>query len=109
MSLVLAGDESAFEEIFEKHKRIVAIVAARYFRQPPQIEEIIQIAFAKAYFELKNFRGKNDFSLASWLAKITANACLDAIKKSKRKPENLLSEFSEDEKNINYFNRLFII
>lgn len=97
VSLVLTGNEAAFEEIFERHKRLVAIFAARYFRQPQQIEEIIQITFTKAYFELKSFRGKNDFSLPGWLGKIASNVCLDAIKKNKRKPENFLSEFSENE------------
>jgi DNA-directed RNA polymerase specialized sigma subunit len=43
--LVLTGDESAFEELFDRHKRLVASIAARYFRRPEQVEEIIQISF----------------------------------------------------------------
>ena len=95
VKLVLAGDETAFETMFDRYKRLVAVIAGRYFARPEQIEEIIQITFAKAYFELKNFRGEHDFSMASWLGKITTNACLDALKKERRKPENTLSEFSE--------------
>jgi RNA polymerase sigma-70 factor (ECF subfamily) len=95
--LVLAGEESAFEHIFDRYKRLVVATAARYFHRPEQIEEIIQISFAKVYFELKNFRGRYDFSLAGWLGRITTNACLDALRNQKRKPENLVCELSDEE------------
>lgn len=95
--LVLTGDESAFRQLFDRHKRLVAAVAARYFRRPEQIEEIIQISFTKMYFELKNFRGVHEFSLAGWLARIATNVCLDALRNQKRKPENLVCELSGEE------------
>jgi RNA polymerase sigma-70 factor (ECF subfamily) len=96
VELVLSGDEAAFEDIFNRYKRLVAMVAGRYFQRPEQIEEIIQISFAKVYFELKNFRGhQNNFLLTSWIAKIATNASLDALRAQKRKPENLWCEFSE--------------
>lgn len=94
---VLASDETAFYDIFEKHKKLVALTAARYFRQADQIEEIIQITFSKAFFELKEFRGQYDFSLASWLVKIARNACLDALKKQKTSPEHLTLNLSDEE------------
>jgi RNA polymerase sigma-70 factor (ECF subfamily) len=97
VELVLAGDETAFEQIFERYKRLVASVANRYFQRPEQIDEIIQISFAKVFFELKEFRGKHDFSLASWLSRIAVNACLDVLRNQKRKPENLLCELSDSE------------
>lgn len=97
VELVLSGDETAFEDIFDRYKRLVAAVASRYFRRHEQIEEIIQISFSKVYFELKYFRGGHDFSFAGWLGKITTNVCLDALRTQKRKPENLLCELSEPE------------
>jgi RNA polymerase sigma-70 factor (ECF subfamily) len=96
--LILAGDESAFEELFDRHKRLVAAIAARYFRRPEQVEEIIQIAFAKVYFELKNFRGLHDLSLAGWLSKITRNACIDTLRSHKRRPEDLNCDLTDDER-----------
>lgn len=36
---VLAGDETAFESLFDRHKRLVGSIAARCFRRPEQIEE----------------------------------------------------------------------
>ena len=97
VELVLAGDKTAFEEIFERYKRLVANVARYYFQRPEQIEEMIQITFSKVYFEIKNFNGKHKFSFAGWLKRITANACLDTLRKQKRKPESLTCEFSESE------------
>lgn len=97
VELVLAGENAAFEEIFERYKRLVASVASYYFQSPEQIEEIIQITFSKVYFEIKNFNGKHEFSFAGWLKRIAANACLDTLRKQKRKPENLTCEFSEGE------------
>lgn len=97
VALVLSGDETAFEIIFDRYKRLVASIASRYFRRPEQIEEIIQTSFAKAFFELKNFRGERDFSFAGWIGKISTNVCLDTLRSQKRKPENLLCELSEPE------------
>jgi RNA polymerase sigma-70 factor, ECF subfamily len=97
VELVLAGDETAFEQIFERYKRLAATIASRYFQRPEQIEEIIQISFTKAYFELKNFRGAHNASMASWLARITTNACLDALRSLNRKSENLLCDLTEPE------------
>jgi RNA polymerase sigma-70 factor (ECF subfamily) len=97
IELVLAGDENAFEQIFDRHKRVVARTAARYFQRPEQIEEIIQIAFAKAFVELPKFRGAHELSLPSWLGRIAANACLDTLRSQKRKPEDLQCELTTGE------------
>ncbi len=97
VELILAGEKKAFEQLFERYKRLVASVAVYYFQRPEQVEEIIQITFAKVYFELKNFNGKYDYSLAGWLKRITANVCIDTLRKNKRKPENLSCEFAETE------------
>ena len=99
IELILAGDESAFEKLFDRYKRFVARVAGHYFHRPEQIDEVIQVCFTKAYFEFKNFRGAHDFSLASWLGKITANTCLDVLRNQRLKPENFISELSDSERN----------
>ncbi len=99
VELVLAGDETAFEQLFERYKRLVGATAARYFQQPEQIEEMIQITFAKVFFELKNFRGRHDFSLASWLGRITTNACLNTLRTKKCRAESQLGEIQKAEIN----------
>jgi len=97
VELVLAGDSHAFEQLFDRHKRMVAGLAARYFRRHEDIEELVQIAFAKAYTELAKFNGKYDRSFASWLGRITINTCFDTLRVKRRRPETLDCELSEEE------------
>lgn len=97
VEMVLAGDEPAFEEIFERHKRLVAVVASRHFRRHEEVEEIVQIAFAKAFVEMSKFRGAYDRSFSSWLVTITSNACFDTLRRQKVRPERLSCDLSEQE------------
>ena len=83
--------------VFDRHKRLVAGVASRYFRRGEEIEEIIQTAFAKAFIELDSFRGVHDRSLPSWLVRITMNACFDTLRSQRRKPERLNCDLSDTE------------
>jgi RNA polymerase sigma-70 factor (ECF subfamily) len=95
VELALAGDEMAFEQMFDRYKRLAGAAAARYFQQPEQIEEIIQMTFAKVFFELKNFRGGNDFSLASWIGRIATNICLNMLRTKKCRAESQLGDVSK--------------
>lgn len=94
VELVLAGDHSAFENLFDRHKRLVISVASRYLRRPEQIEEAVQTAFAKTFVDLKRFRGDHDLSFPSWIARITTNTCLDVLRSQKRKPEDLADDIA---------------
>ena len=91
------GDEAAFEELFNRHRRRVSLIASRFFRQREQIEEIVQESFTKAYFALSDFSNTQETSFASWLARITFNACYDELRRMKRRPESALSDVSEEE------------
>lgn len=94
---VLAGDETAFELIFERYRRLVVHLVGRFFNQRETVEDISQQAFTKAYFSLKDFRGENEKSLQSWLSRLTVNVCYDELRRRQRKPENLFSDLSDDE------------
>ena len=91
------GDEPAFEELFLRHKRRVALIASRFFRERHQIEEVVQESFAKAFFALGEFTNRRDASFAAWLARISFNACYDELRRQKRRPEGALSELTEEE------------
>jgi RNA polymerase sigma-70 factor (ECF subfamily) len=97
VDLVLSGDEFAYEHIFERHKRRVAALAGRFFREPQDVEEMIQITFTKAYVQLGNFRGKHEYSLSSWLNRIATNACLNALKKRANRIEDIAAVLSDNE------------
>ncbi len=97
VSRARAGDEGAFEELFNRHRRRVALIASRFFRQREQIEEIVQESFAKAYFALGDFLNQQEQSFAAWLARIAFNASYDELRRQKRKPESSLVEISDEE------------
>lgn len=91
------GDEAAFEELFNRHRRRVALIASRFFRRHEQIEEIVQESFTKAYFALEDFSNQQETSFAAWLARISFNTCYDELRRLKRRPESMMSEVSEEE------------
>ncbi|HEU5237666.1 MAG TPA: sigma-70 family RNA polymerase sigma factor [Pyrinomonadaceae bacterium] len=90
-----AGDEIAFEQLFERHRRQVARIASRFFGQREQIEEIIQDSFTKAYFALNTYHGTHAASFKAWLAQITVNCCYDHLRRARRRPEQGFDEVEE--------------
>ena len=93
---VLAGDEQAFAEIFEKYKRPVTRVVSRFFRDRSEIEECVQLSFTKTYFSLKNFRGERGDSFPAWVTRIAVNVCYDEFRRRQRRPENRFTEMDDD-------------
>ena len=89
------GDESAFELIFERHKRRVTAIAGRFFQE--QVEDILQECFARAYFALPDFSDRGEGSFAAWLSKVAFNTCYDELRRRGRRRESLLSDLSEVE------------
>jgi RNA polymerase sigma-70 factor, ECF subfamily len=96
-ALARDGDEAAFEELFRRHRRRVALIAARFFRTREQVEEVVQESFAKAFFALSEFGGGREASFAAWLARIAFNTCYDELRRQKRRPEGALEELTEEE------------
>ncbi len=100
VDLFLAGDSTGFEQLFDRHKRYVVRLAGKYLNRHEDVEEIVQITFAKAFMEMPKFRGDHQFSMMGWLRRITVNACIDQLRKQKRKPEDLCCELSDGEVNM---------
>jgi RNA polymerase sigma-70 factor (ECF subfamily) len=91
------GDEVAFEQLFERHRRQVARIAGRFFPQREQIEEIIQDSFTKAYFALGSYHGTHEASFRAWLTQIAVNTCYDQLRRTRRRPEHTIEEFDDQE------------
>lgn len=83
------GNISAFENLFKKYKRIVLNIIYRYLGNSSEAEDLAQEVFLKIYFGAKKYEPLSAFS--TWLYRITANLCLDTIrkKKSAELPENV--------------------
>lgn len=97
VAAVVAGDERSFSEIFERYKRHVTRVVARFFNDRSDIEEFAQQSFTKAYFSLKNYRGGEEKSLPAWLSRIAVNVCYDEFRRRKRKGETTFTDLSDEE------------
>jgi RNA polymerase sigma-70 factor (ECF subfamily) len=97
VAAVRAGDEAAFEKLFERHRRRVALIASRFFKRRDQIEEIVQESFMKTYFALPAFSNAQGASFASWLARIAFNTCYDELRRARRRPESAASNLTEEE------------
>ena len=95
---VAKGDTASFESLFERHRNRVAAIAGRFFQQPPEVEEIVQQTFIKAYFGLSHFSQYKVDSFAHWLARIAFNNCYDELRRQSRSQERTLSDFDEAER-----------
>jgi RNA polymerase sigma-70 factor (ECF subfamily) len=86
----MAGDQSAFGEIFEQYKNLVYKTAYLMLDNPHEAEDALQEIFVKVYRSLGTYQpSKATFS--TWLYRITVNHCLN----QKRKP-SFATETLED-------------
>ena len=95
--LAREGDESAFAEIMRRYSPRVFSFASRFFRERSQVEDAAQEVFLKAFTELGGFEGRG--SMEGWLTRITTNTCLNILRSTKRRPELMGSDLSDDESN----------
>ena len=80
---VLSGDADAFEPLVTANQNFVYNIALKMLSNPEDAFDVSQEAFLKAYRSLKDFKGDSSFS--SWLYRITANMCLDFMRKNKKR------------------------
>lgn len=87
-----SGDAHAFEQLFYKYQEKVYNIAYRMMGNRQDAEDVTQEVFFRVYQKLASFKFKSAFS--TWLYRITANLCLDEIRRKKRSIEEV---FSQDE------------
>lgn len=83
------GEEAAFAELFEMHKRRVYAICLRVTRSVADAEDLTQEAFLKVFRGIASFRGESTFS--TWLHRLVVNEVLMHIRK-KRLPQVSLDE-----------------
>jgi RNA polymerase sigma-70 factor (ECF subfamily) len=72
------GDEDAFDELVEKHRRRVYSLVCR-LACPAEADDLAQEVFIAAYKALPNFRGDSAFS--TWLYRIAVHVCSHHLRK----------------------------
>ena len=87
-----AGDEAALETLFNLHSAKLYNVALRILGgDASDAEEIIQDVFLTAFRKSSMFQGNAQFS--TWLYRLTVNAALGRIRRSKKHQEVEYEEF----------------
>lgn len=99
IAAIRLGDDSAFRELFERHRRLVARLASRFFAQREQIEEIVQVTFTEVWRSLDGYETRGDRSFPAWLSRVTINSCYDELRRINRRKEDFFSQLSDEELN----------
>ncbi|PWB63624.1 MAG: RNA polymerase subunit sigma-24 [Deltaproteobacteria bacterium] len=78
----LGGDEQAFRGLMERYKNRAYHVAVGITGDPDDALDVVQEAFVKAYYSLKEFRfGANFYT---WFYRLLVNQAIDRWRKSSR-------------------------
>jgi RNA polymerase sigma-70 factor (TIGR02960 family) len=85
----MAGEEPAFAALVERHRRELHVHCYRMLGSFDEAEDVVQEAFLRAWRRRDSFEpGSN---LRAWLYRIATNACLDALRRSRRRLPSLHS------------------
>ena len=76
-----AGDDDAFDELIERHKKMGFSLAYNMLGSVEDAEDISQEAFAIVYTEIGKFRQESSFK--TWLYRIIINLCRRHYRKNK--------------------------
>ena len=79
VSRACSGEVEAFEELVRLYRNDVYGLAWHFLRNREDAWDASQEVFVKAHKALRRFRG--DASFKTWLLRITANHCKDALKR----------------------------
>jgi RNA polymerase sigma-70 factor (ECF subfamily) len=83
---VRAGDRDAFTALVRRHdERLRRLAAGLLAGDRHRMDDAMQEAYLRAYRALPGFRLEAD--LGTWLYRIVYNACIDELRRSRRRPE----------------------
>lgn len=86
VELVLGGDRAAFTEVVRRHDdRLRGLAYKLLAGDRHRMDDVMQDAYIRAFRALGTFR--RDAHLGSWLYRIVYNACIDELRRSKRRPD----------------------
>ncbi len=88
LSRARAGDEQAFRELTESYRRELQVHCYRILGSVQDAEDMVQETLLAAWRGLSDFEERA--SLRSWLYRIATNRCLNALRDSYRRPQEVL-------------------
>jgi RNA polymerase sigma-70 factor (TIGR02960 family) len=81
-----AGDEDAFRELTDPYRRELQLHVYRVVGSAQDAEDLLQETLLAAWRGLEQFEGRA--SVRAWLYRIATNRSLDALRASRRRPED---------------------
>src|SRR5919205_3443008 len=82
-----AGDEHAFRELTDRYRRELQLHIYRIVGSVQDAEDLLQETLLGAWRALEQFEERA--SVRAWLYRIATNRSLDALRASRRRPEDL--------------------
>jgi len=92
---VLAGRTDSFGELAGRHRQRVERLCRRFFSDEEMARDIAQESFIRAFTALATYRAEMPFG--GWLRAIVVNLCYDELRRRRRRPEELVGDFSAPE------------
>jgi RNA polymerase sigma-70 factor (ECF subfamily) len=87
------GDHEAFATVVRLYDRRLRGIAYRVLGDRDRMDDALQEAYARAFRALPRFRG--DARVSTWLFRITYNACLDELARTRKNTHVPLDELVE--------------
>jgi RNA polymerase sigma-70 factor (TIGR02960 family) len=82
-------DEATFHELSERHRRELHVHCYRMLGNFEEAEDLVQETYLRAWRRRESFQGGP--LMRAWLYRIATNACLDAMRQSKRRVASMNS------------------
>ena len=92
---VQSGQTAAFAELASRYRDRVERLCQRFFSDRELIRDLAQESFIRAFAGFSTYRAEMPF--LGWLRAIVANVCYDELRRRRRRPEELIPDFSSPE------------
>jgi RNA polymerase sigma-70 factor (ECF subfamily) len=102
VSLYIAGKESAFEQLVNRHKNKVYTTIFLIVKDSYTAEDLLQDTFIKAIHTMKGGRYNEEGKFSSWICRIAHNLAIDHFRKEKRSPMIMLEDGSNVFNNMSF-------
>ena len=82
VSRILYGDRRAFQQLVQRHERLVWHMVSRVVNRPQDHEDVCQEVFIRVYQKLPSFHFQS--KLSTWIATIAYRTAINYAKKEKK-------------------------